>query len=54
MCKEISAYLTSKVRFSEIRGVNVNIYFTMWGKRKGDSGKLKLRYNSDANNNKEK
>jgi hypothetical protein len=25
----------------------------MWSKRKGDSGGLKLRYNSDANNNKE-
>ena len=53
MCKEISAYLTGKAGFSETRGVDVGVYFIMWGKRKGDGGRLRLRYDSEANDNKE-
>ena len=53
MYKEISAYLISKARFLEIRGIDVSVYFIIWGKRKGDGRGLKLRYDSNANNNKE-
>jgi hypothetical protein len=29
MCREISAYLTGEAGFSETRGVDVGVYFTM-------------------------